>query len=454
MNDTNSRYSISKYNYYTHRKEGVVIYNARTGVFSLLTNGLADKLMSGSVDDICDDDLCRLEEYGAIHNGNETDLVMGPYIMQRTRRDTAHITIVPTLQCNFSCSYCFQSNYQTSKVMSEQVQTELINFISRLIDTGRRSIVITWFGGEPLVAKDVVLDLSRRIQNIVLEKDASIDKMTMITNGTMLNEVVAQELSHAGLSAVQITFDSYVFSEGEKRGVVNSDGTESVIMSNVLSAKKYLDVNARINIAQENMVDANKIIDHLKSNGIAVNGISRIHNNEHEHEFETNSDGLRLPLSISECSKCNKDQAPMRRHSFAQNEQDLLLDYDDHDSLKALVGRLKPKAHFCSASRNSMFTIDPAGDVSGCWHSAGSTSERLGTVYSSIEDIEASQISDIWKKYSPISYKSCKSCKVLPLCMGGCSHPRLFMDAKKPPCEPIKFQIQQIVDRVAKYIEI
>lgn len=237
------------------------------------------------------------------------------------------------------------------------------------------------------------------------------------------------------------------------RGVVNKDGSVSPIMKNILTASKYVDVNIRINVGPEYINDANRIANYVKEYGVAVKGLSRIHNNESEHQYITDANGLRIPINSYNCGS-SENQAPIQRFEFARQEQELLLDYDDKDSLQALVGRLKPKAHFCSASRNSMFTIDPAGNISRCWHSAGSKSEAMGTVFDSIDVIDNSLIAHKWKKYSPISYKTCKFCRVLPLCMGGCSHPRLFMNAVKPPCEPIKYQINEIVNRVASYIDI
>lgn len=118
------------------------------------------------------------------------------------------------------------------------------------------------------------------------------------------------------------------------------------------------------------------------------------------------------------------------------------------------MNKLQPKAHPCSATSGQMFVIDPKGYISRCWHSAGSPSEAMGNVHEVSSSIETSDVAKRWKIFLPFTYNACKTCKVLPLCMGGCSHPRVFMEATKPPCESIKKQIQFCVDAVGKMLEV
>jgi len=43
---------------------------------------------------------------------------------------------------------------------------------------------------------------------------------------------------------------------------------------------------------------------------------------------------------------------------------------------------------------------------------------------------------------------------VLPLCMGGCSYPRVIMDATNPECTSIRQQINFCVEEVARRVRL
>lgn len=60
--------------------------------------------------------------------------------------------IAPTLACNLNCVYCFENGYRNKKTMSEETLDEVISFIESKLKNQTKSIHITWFGGEPLLA--------------------------------------------------------------------------------------------------------------------------------------------------------------------------------------------------------------------------------------------------------------------------------------------------------------
>jgi uncharacterized protein len=67
------------------------------------------------------------------------------------------LILLPTEKCNFRCEYCYE-DFELGK-MSESIQLAIERFVERRID-GLDQLTFSWFGGEPLVAKDVVLRLS------------------------------------------------------------------------------------------------------------------------------------------------------------------------------------------------------------------------------------------------------------------------------------------------------
>ena len=90
------------------------------------------------------------------------------------------------------CPYCFEKHRR--KKMSKKVQNDILNFIERTIRfTKVDKIYITWFGGEPLLAYDVIDSLSQRMIELAnkwkIQYSASI-----VTNGFLLTQKIVDML--------------------------------------------------------------------------------------------------------------------------------------------------------------------------------------------------------------------------------------------------------------------
>ncbi|HHQ4087089.1 TPA: hypothetical protein ACSPZB_003629, partial [Citrobacter freundii] len=102
------RYQRSHYNYFVHRDDGVVIYNARLGSFTLVSADIAKNIES-------DEPLLPYLPYetllasGILHLGNEYHKVVRNYLSKEHNYDVLSIAIAPTLSCNTECDYCYQS---------------------------------------------------------------------------------------------------------------------------------------------------------------------------------------------------------------------------------------------------------------------------------------------------------------------------------------------------------
>jgi uncharacterized protein len=120
------------------------------------------------------------------------------------------------------------------------------------------------------------------------------------------------------------------------------------------------------------------------------------------------------------------------------------------EAFQQLADKLTPKRHFCSATSGSMFVIDADGDISRCWESAGVKADSIGNVLTQERAKKERAVDAKWEAYRPFAYSACASCRVLPLCMGGCSYPRVIMDASNAECTSIRHQIEFCVEEVAK----
>ena len=447
----------SRYNYFVKRQEGIIGYNARTGVFSLLSPHIAELLQGNEpITEVRNEQ--KFVSMGFLHYGDEVDQVISKFENAKRKKNILNFTILPTLACNFSCDYCFQGDHQHGEFMSPETQVATMRYIQSLIEEERRLFDCTWFGGEPLLAKKTVINLSRQLNHLAETIVGHHPEMNIITNGILLNANTARELSEVGISSAQISFDSLVFKGSKKRGVMDANGEPSIILRNIIAAGEHLTVTVRINVSAENLHEVPQMIEFLSQHGISNVYAERIHAHESEFGLTNNSD-----CTSGTCGGCGSQETLEAQFSSSLSRSDYASFEKEHffnnllncpEAFKELVKKLVPKKHFCGATLGNMHVIDPAGYVSRCWHSAGIASEAMGNIHEMNNPIDSSDIAQRWREFSPFAYPACKSCNVLPLCMGGCSHPRVFMDATEPPCTSIKQQIQFCVDQVGVAIKV
>lgn len=90
------------------------------------------------------------------------------------------------------------------------MSAETIQGVKNLLD--RRSpeldnLYLSWFGGEPLVAKDIVLDISSYAANLAKAYPGLEYRAGMTTNAYYLTPSLFSELTEAGVLDYQITLD-------------------------------------------------------------------------------------------------------------------------------------------------------------------------------------------------------------------------------------------------------
>lgn len=97
-----------------------------------------------------------------------------------------------TMACNLACRYCynaFQASRPSIKAPSVSREDALV-IANRIIEAGIQTIVLS--GGEPTTQPDVMLEIGKYLRRY--DK-----KVSVITNGTLITENLAQELARADI---------------------------------------------------------------------------------------------------------------------------------------------------------------------------------------------------------------------------------------------------------------
>lgn len=111
--------------------------------------------------------------------------------------------ILPTEKCNFRCTYCYES-FDQGRMTNETIAS-LKKFMATRIKT-LKQLNISWFGGEPLVAKDVVIELTDYAKRICEMHDVRF-RCGATTNAWYLTSPLFAELVNLGINSYQITLD-------------------------------------------------------------------------------------------------------------------------------------------------------------------------------------------------------------------------------------------------------
>lgn len=435
---------VSNYNFIINRDGRFVAYNARLGNFAEITEEAA-KVLDGEEPVSALQETRSLIDMGFLHNGDEKDQISDRFNATRDEK-YLYFTFTPTLACNFACDYCFQDGFRNKKRWGDKERQGVLKFVRHLLEQDKRDIMVTWFGGEPLLEAETILEMSKSIREIADEFGVRIAKSNIVTNGLLMTEDLANDLQSAGVTEAQVSIDALNFVKPIHRGVKLKNGEPSPIVANALVASKYLDVNFRINVDRKVANNLDEIIAFLKMHGLGEKfGFARVDNYDEDTEGDSSDQ--------SGCGKWKQTNSTIPREEYAGIEKQGWQSGSNY--LRVIKSKLRPKTSACAATTGNMFVVDAEGHISRCWASAGKSEEAEGHIDEFTDlGIGSGPSESRWLGYTPLAYKECKNCKVLPLCMGGCSYPRLFREAKSPPCEAIKRQISGFVDEVGQHIQL
>jgi uncharacterized protein len=181
--------------------------------------------------------------------------------VQRYRDDRLELIIMPTEDCNFRCVYCYESFLRGT--MSQEVQDSIVALVAS--KPNLKQLTVAWFGGEPLVAGEVVVSLMERLDrhcragNIRLTSHAT-------TNGYLLTPELATRVIGLGVKNFQITLDGLAHDHDKRRVGAHGEKTFDTIMQNLrfLHASDLdFTVMIRHNFDPDSLINLDEYLDML-----------------------------------------------------------------------------------------------------------------------------------------------------------------------------------------------
>jgi len=324
-----------------------------------------------------------------------------------------NLTILTTLACNFRCTYCYQGQVHVGRMLRE-VEEAIPRFAaSRLPEGG--SFTVTWYGGEPLLAKPTIERLSREFLALAAAKGASYEA-SIITNGYLLDGETARWLKGLEVHRAQVTLDGPPRVHDRRRPLASGKGSFERIVANLRESVEHLRTSIRMNVDEENRESVGELIEHLVAAGLA--GKVDFYAGRTTSFPTTCSDGA---------GRCLDSEA----FSLVSLETSLELTRRGlwDDVLPALMSGP------CAAIRSNSFVVTPSGGLVTCWDEVGEPERFVGHLLEpETERMAANRRA--WAEYDPFAL-ACAGCEVLPTCMSFC--PYQVRETGELPCRGWKY---------------
>jgi uncharacterized protein len=358
---------------------------------------------------------------------NEREEVKRRYRAGRANTHGLSLTIAPTISCNFGCSYCFQEH--PKRTMSSSDVDALVAFAHRSLRPNTL-LFVTWFGGEPLAAFHVIRGLAPRLRELAQSRGCRF-RQTMISNGYLLTRDVVDWLGeHNDLEYIQITLDGPPSDHDARRPLANGRPTFDRILANVVSAAERLTVVIRVNVDRRNVDGLNALIERLIDAGLR--GRVGLYLGHTEAYTEVCSSVHQHALSREEfaAAEVRFRFALMQRGWFGQVSVP-----------KPAVGGL------CIADNPNGHVLAPGGLAFKCWNEVAESAEVASSVLQPEGTLSTlSERGRMWRDFDPFFHSPCATCRVQPLCRGGCPWESMKNDSESPGhCTTYRFNIEDVL---------
>lgn len=270
------------------------------------------------------------------------------------------LILFPTEQCNFRCVYCYE-DFELGKMSSWVIEAikDLVKVKVEQID----ELNFSWFGGEPLLAKSVIYEISEYAQKVCNEVGVSYSG-SVTTNGYNLDLKTLEKLVSLNQARFQISLDGDESQHNLTRVKQNGSGTFDRIWANLIAAKNSkLDfkILLRIHVTDEN-----------------IDSIERL-NKKLEAELLDDPRFHTYFKEISNLGGNNKDrfehliQSSKDNQKLAKNMNDMLTSED-------ATGYRKDKNYICYAAQPNTLAIRSDGTLSKCTVALNNPANKVGKI--------------------------------------------------------------------------
>lgn len=423
---------LSKYNYLKKIGSDTIFFNGMTCALAIVDENFLrayDELQQGVFDaSKYDRELVNnMRDSGCFIEDSVDELRLLEFYKNAAKYDKTSLalTIAPTLECNFRCKYCFEKHKQG--VMSDETQNALVSFVREKLAFAKE-LSITWYGGEPLLARDIVYSLSERFLAMIGETNTSFSAF-IITNASLMTSSDIDAFKKYHIDGAQITIDGPREVHDARRKHISGESTFDKLIENVNALLDAgIRVIVRINIDKDNLDRMEDLLRDLKE---------RIRNYE-----KLQIDFGKVAVFTDVCKSVENSC-----FSTEQYAEVLLPLYGKVMEMGFSMNKMTVypslRFNYCCADYMNSYVIDVEGDIYKCWNDVGRPGNKCGNVKD--KEIGISHKYLDWIQWNPLNVPKCRECNLLPICGGGCPSMALQQDDNSPVCDAVKYNLENVL---------
>lgn len=324
----------------------------------------------------------------------------------RTARETTNnhdLTIMLHEECNFRCTYCFEQ-FRPTAIKKENI--DAIEYHLKKVLVKGDNLRVHFYGGEPLLAWKQLVYCTQSFNTLTSKLGAHF-LFYLTTNGYLLDDRKVDFLVEQGASHIKITLDGDRASHDRRRVRKTGQPTFEKVYYNAARASERLPVIIRINLDR----------DTAQSCPSLLNSISQ----RFRHDYTT------IDFNLQYEQKTKRLVGGVTYDEMA-NLQELALKL----GLKLRVPPLV-RPTFCKFQNKNALLIDTQAQTFRCEKSPELVEEPLHRG----EPLRHQHLHEPSTSSRFLStLKKCDSCRLLPICGGGCTV--LSIGQEIPSCPPWK----------------
>ena len=267
------------------------------------------------------------------------------------------LIIMPTEQCNLRCTYCYE-DFEHRR-MERPVVEGLKRFISLRVPE-LDALRIDWFGGEPLLAREIVEEVQEHAQREAQAHGVHLWG-AMTTNAVLLDPETLRRLVSLGITRYQISLDGPQEYHDRKRITGGGKGTYRKIREHLegfRSVEEAFEVLLRVHVDKTNLAVMPAFLEDLA---------------------ETFGDDRRFSIYIRELARLGGARDGAIAILNPEEEEELLERLQSRAQglgLKLEGGGAKP----CYAAAANAWVVRSTGDLAKCTVALGDAENRIGRI--------------------------------------------------------------------------
>lgn len=320
--------------------------------------------------------------------------------------DELNITVISTLKCNSDCTYCYQRNLDFP--YSEMTEDDFDGLYEFLTGAPQKNIHISWYGGEPLLAKDEILKFCAKADKDKRHKYS----YSVSTNASVYDEKFFRMMDRYGLTNVTVS----VVGAGEIHSALrpSAEYDSDRVIRNIISMTRHTNVIVDLNLCRTNLENIREIFEELSG---------------YRHSSLSFSFSRIVSYDHRPCAEIELDTDTYMKHVIEL--ANWALDHQFHISDMSCFQNF---GVYCGVYARNNYVVGPGLYLYQCDRSYDPQDSFAQIVDGAlVYHLNHIGCADAELCLDPYKVDECRECKLLPYCNGGCDYLRKIGKSACPP---------------------